>query len=113
VARAAVEGMLCGLADGLDALTEQGVPVERILLIGGGARSEAVRAIAPAILGRPVTVPPAGEYVADGAAVQAAWVLTGSEEPPRRLTQGGTETYEAQPTPGIRDRYHEYRDRAA
>jgi xylulokinase len=110
MARAAVEGMLCGLADGLDALTAQGVPVERILLIGGGARSEAVRAIAPAILGRPVTVPPAGEYVADGAAVQAAWVRTGSEEPPRRLTQG-TETYEAEPTPWLRERYHQYRDR--
>ncbi|HEY3610209.1 MAG TPA: FGGY family carbohydrate kinase, partial [Pseudonocardiaceae bacterium] len=46
LARAAVEGMLCGLADGLDALTNQGVPVERVLLIGGGARAEAVRRIA-------------------------------------------------------------------
>ncbi|HMO10573.1 MAG TPA: FGGY family carbohydrate kinase, partial [Actinotalea sp.] len=35
LARAAVEGMLCALADGLDALRAQGVPVERIRLIGG------------------------------------------------------------------------------
>ncbi|MEY9933972.1 xylulokinase [Catenulispora sp. GP43] len=112
LARAAVEGMLCGLADGLDALTGLGVPVERILLIGGGARSEAVRTIAPAILGHPVTVPPPGEYVADGAAAQAAWVLAGSEEPPRRVTQG-TETFEAEPLPEVRERYHEYRDRVA
>jgi xylulokinase len=112
LARAAVEGMLCGLADGLDALTALGVPVERILLIGGGARSEAVRTIAPAILGRPVAVPPPGEYVADGAAAQAAWVLAGSEEPPRRVTQG-TETFEAEPLPEVRERYHEYRDRVA
>ncbi|MEY9909814.1 xylulokinase [Catenulispora sp. MAP12-49] len=112
LARAAVEGMLCGLADGLDALTALGVPVERILLIGGGARSEAVRTIAPAILGRPVAVPPPGEYVADGAAAQAAWVLAGSEEPPRRVTQG-TETFEAEPLPEVRKRYHEYRDRVA
>ena len=112
LARAAVEGMLCGLADGLDALTALGVPVERILLIGGGARSEAVRTIAPAILGRPVAVPPPGEYVADGAAAQAAWVLAGSEEPPRRVTQG-TETFEAEPLPEVRRRYHEYRDRVA
>ena len=82
------------------------------MLIGGGARSEAVRPIAPAILGHPVTVPPPGEYVADGAAAQAAWVLEGSEEPPRRVTQG-TETYEAAPLPEVRKRYHEYRDRVA
>src|SRR5699024_2988796 len=30
VARAAVEGLLCGLADGLQAMTEQGVPVNSI-----------------------------------------------------------------------------------
>ena len=110
LARAAVEGMLCGLADGLEALTGLGVPVQRILLVGGGARSEAVRAIAPAILGHPVAVPPPGEYVADGAATQAAWVLAGSDEPPRRETQG-TQTYEAEPLPELRERYHEYRDR--
>jgi xylulokinase len=111
LARAAVEGMLCGLADGLDALTGLGVPAERVVLIGGGARSEAVRVVAPAILGRPVTVPPPGEYVADGAAVQAAWVLAGSEEPPRWVPQG-TATYEADPLPEVRERYHGYRDRA-
>nr|WP_323748057.1 xylulokinase [Catenulispora rubra] len=112
LARAAVEGMLCGLADGLDALTELGVPVGRVLLIGGGARSEAVRAVAPSILGYPVTVPPPGEYVADGAAAQAAWALAGSDDPPRRVTQG-TETYDGKPLPEIRERYHEFRDRAA
>ena len=120
LARAAVEGMLCGLADGLDAMsgTDLGVPVERIQLIGGGARSEAVRTIAPAVLGHPVAVPPPGEYVADGAAVQAAWALAGSDEPPYWLTQG-TETYEAKPFPEpfsreqLRERYHEFRDRAA
>lgn len=37
LARAAVEGMLCGLADGVDALRAQGVVVRRILLIGGAA----------------------------------------------------------------------------
>src|SRR5207248_7902353 len=44
LARAAVEGMLCGLADGLDALRGQNVPVERILLVGGGSASKAVQA---------------------------------------------------------------------
>ncbi|MEU4753217.1 FGGY family carbohydrate kinase, partial [Micromonospora tulbaghiae] len=43
LARAAVEGMLCGLADGLDALIAQGARADRIFLVGGGARSAAVR----------------------------------------------------------------------
>lgn len=82
VARAAVEGMLCGLADGIDALREQGITVRRVLLIGGGSRSAAVRAIAPDLFGVPVTVPEPGEYVALGAARQAAWALAGTAEPP-------------------------------
>jgi xylulokinase len=82
VARAAIEGLLCGLADGLDALRDCGVPVDRALLIGGGARSAAVQALAPGVLDLPVAVPPAGEYVADGAARQAAWTLTGESAPP-------------------------------
>ena len=72
LARAAVEGMLRGLGAGLDALRDLGVPLERALLIGGGAQSEAVRRIAPEILGLPVDVPEPGEYVALGAARQAA-----------------------------------------
>ncbi|MFT4157516.1 MAG: xylulokinase [Microbacterium sp.] len=71
LARAAVEGMLRGLGAGLDALRDLGIPLERALLIGGGAQSEAIRAIAPEILGLPVEVPPPGEYVALGAARQA------------------------------------------
>ena len=110
LARAAVEGLLCGLADGLDALVAQGVPVERIFLIGGGARSEAVRRIAPTILARPVTVPEPGEYVADGAARQAAWVLTG-ERPHWQL--GVAETFDAEPAPAVRERYAEVRELTA
>ncbi|GGK73931.1 xylulokinase [Sphaerisporangium melleum] len=102
-ARAAVEGMLCGLADGLDAL---GVEPERILLIGGGARSQAVRAIAPTVFGRPVLVPEPGEYVADGAARQAAWLLGGTAEPPS-WQAGEPRRYEADPAPDVRARYAE------
>lgn len=75
LARAAVEGMLSGLAAGLEALRALGVPLERALLIGGGAQSEAVREIAPLVLGLEVAVPEPGEYVALGAARQAAAVL--------------------------------------
>jgi xylulokinase len=82
LARATVEGLLCGLADGLDALRAQGVPIRRALLVGGGARSVALQALAPAILGVPVVLPEPGEYVALGAARQAAWTLAGTPEPP-------------------------------
>jgi xylulokinase len=103
LARAAVEGMLCGLADALDAL---GLTPDRVLLIGGGARSEAVRRIAPTVFDTPVLVPSPGEYVADGAARQAAWLLSGGSEPPI-WEAADTELYEAAPTKGLRDRYRE------
>lgn len=111
-ARAAVEGMLCGLADGLDALVAQGIAVERIVLIGGGSRSEAVRRIAPSVLGYPVEAATEGELVADGAARQAAWVLSGEPAPPA-WTLAPTRRYEAAPTPWVRTRYAELRDATA
>lgn len=82
IARAAVEGMLCGLADGLAAMTDTGIPVRRVMLVGGAARSAAVRAVAPTVLGARVVVPPPAEYVALGAARQAAWTLSGAAEAP-------------------------------
>ncbi|SDZ50840.1 xylulokinase [Herbiconiux ginsengi] len=77
LARAAIEGLLCGLADGLDALRRVGVEPARILLIGGAALNPAVQSIAAQVFDVPVTVPEPGEYVADGGAVQAGWALTG------------------------------------
>jgi xylulokinase len=77
VARAAVEGMLCGLAAGLDAVRAVGVNHQRILLIGGAAQNLAVTTIAAQVFDVPVIVPAPGEYVADGAAAQAARALTG------------------------------------
>jgi xylulokinase len=109
LARAAVEGLLCSLADCLDALTAQGSVVNRVLLTGGGASSAAVRAIAPAVLGHPVHVPVPLEYVARGAARQAAWVLSGASEPPG-WDLPTAEVSEAEPTPEVRRRYAEARD---
>ena len=82
LARAAVEGMLCGLADGIDALRAVGVQVDRVLLIGGAARSAAVAAVAPTIFACPVAAPAPAEYVALGAARQAAWTLSSAPTPP-------------------------------
>ena len=60
LARAAVEAVLCSLADAIDNLADCGITAQRVILIGGAARSPAVRAIAPAIFGVPVTVPEPG-----------------------------------------------------
>ncbi|WP_263732431.1 xylulokinase [Cellulomonas sp. SG140] len=105
IARAAVEGLLCSLADGIDALRAVGVPVQRAFLVGGGARSEAVRRLAPGVLGLDVLVPPAGEYVADGAARQAAWVLSGGDTPPEWQLGGEPERFTGDPQPHVRERY--------
>ncbi len=113
LARAAVEGMLCGLADGIDAVRGLGVPVERVLLIGGAAASAAVREIAPLLFGVPVGVPDPGEYVALGAARQAAWVLDGGAEPPAWRVPGTAAAEILTPPAGeTRKVYADVRDRA-
>ncbi|MGX7676008.1 xylulokinase [Plantactinospora sp. DSM 117369] len=109
LARAAVEGMLCALADGLDALLAEGATANRIILVGGGARSEAVRRIAPEVFGCPVLVPEPGEYVADGAARQAAWVVQGGAEPPA-WSAGESQEYVGNAVPRIREQYARARD---
>jgi xylulokinase len=109
LARAAVEGLLCGLADGLESLVAQGISTHRVILVGGGAQSRAVREIAPVVLGHTVSVPPPGEYVADGAARQAAWVLSGADQPPA-WQLGEPETFAAAPDPAVRARYAQARD---
>ena len=65
------------------------------------------------MLGCPVVVPEPGEYVADGAARQAAWVLAGGDEPPGVGDRLDRATYDADPTPAVRDRYAEVRDLTA
>ena len=83
-ARACIEGMLCSLAEASDAITNfgKGTVPNRVVLIGGAAASKAVQEIAATLFKVPIHIPPAAEYVADGAARQAAWALSGSEKPP-------------------------------
>ena len=102
VARAAVEGMLCGLAAGLDALRNIGARDRRIILIGGAARNAAVGKIASEVFEATVAVAEPQEYVARGAAIQAAWALTG-ERPrwaPPALAEYGSDFH-----PLIRTQY--------
>ncbi|MDQ0736083.1 xylulokinase [Arthrobacter agilis] len=102
MARAAIEGMLCGLADALDAVRAAGVVPRHLLLIGGAAQNAAVQEVAAQVFDLPVRIPAPGEYVARGAAVQAAWTLTGSRP------QWAVETVEdraADHRPVIREQY--------
>jgi xylulokinase len=75
-ARAAVEGVVCGLLDGLDALRAQ-APVDSVVLVGGGARSAAYRQVLAELCDVPVSTADADEAVATGAAVQAAMIVGG------------------------------------
>ena len=110
LARAVVEGVLCGMADALDALAANGAEIRRVTLVGGAAASPAVQRIAPSVFGVPVEVPPPGEYVADGAARQAAWALTG--EFPNWPLDAPSILHESAPTPQVRERYAQARSHA-
>ena len=113
VARAYVEGLLCSLADGITSLEERtGTAARRITLIGGGARSRAVQQLAPAIFGREVTIAPDGEFVALGAARQAAWALAGTEEPPAWEISGAS-VVTADATPQVLEAYRALKERTA
>ena len=77
IARAAIEGMLRGLGVGKEILEAKGFDINKIFLIGGAAANPAVQQIARELFGEGVTVPKANEYVALGAARQAASLLKG------------------------------------
>lgn len=76
LARAAVLAVANSLADCVDVLRGIGAPVKQVLLIGGGAKSAGLRTVLPDTIGMPVAVPQPREYVALGAARQAAWAAT-------------------------------------
>ncbi|SOC53799.1 xylulokinase [Ornithinimicrobium cerasi] len=112
LARAAVESIACLLADAVDALEAEGVRARRFLLVGGAARSLTLRQALADVLGTPVLVPTPDEYVANGAARQAAWVLATSQAPPPDWPLH--ETVLVEPGPGgdgaqVRERYAEAR----
>ena len=78
VARAAIEGVVCGLLDGLAAINNCGVNTAgRIFVLGGGSQSPAVCQIVADLTCREVNVLNEPEIVALGAARQAAATLTG------------------------------------
>jgi xylulokinase len=108
LARAAVEGVVCNLLAGAEALPACD---GRVILVGGGARSQAYRQVVADLTGRPVLAVASEELVARGASVQAAAVLHGltcEDVAAAWGTQPGTVV---EPTPGvdagaIRQAYH-------
>ena len=120
LARAAYEGVVCGLLDGLDALraaTSDGRGSEsRTFLVGGGARSPAYRRIVADLSGMPITIPAGEEHVAIGACVQAAAVLhqCSPDEIASAWALGEGDIIEPDPRVdrvALRARYAELRDR--
>jgi xylulokinase len=81
LARAAFEGVVCSLLDGLEALAAAGVPTSggRLVLLGGGARSAGYRHVLASLSGRSVTVPTEDELVSAGAALQAGVLVTDTD----------------------------------
>ncbi|MEM8746281.1 MAG: xylulokinase [Actinomycetota bacterium] len=116
LARAAVDGVVCGLLDGLDALQRRARVDGRLLLVGGGARSVAIQRSLASLVDLPVVRVLADEAVATGAAVQAAAVAGGEDvdDVIRRWGLGAGES--VRPIVGVdaadvRSRYAELRDR--
>ena len=105
IARAAIEGVVASMAYATQALTKLGVSFERIILIGGGSRNPAVVKIATEIFGHDVFLPPVGEYVADGAARQAAWAHFGTESAPEWKSAAFEQIVVTMRSPEVRQRY--------
>lgn len=111
-ARAAVDGVACGLLDGLDALRRLTTLDGRLVLVGGGSKSTAMQQVIAGLAEMPVIVSEADEAVATGAAVQAAAVL---EQVDHAVIQDRWSLGSGQPVSGIdggdiRARYAALRD---
>ena len=78
LARAAVEGVVCNLLAGADALGTDATD-GTVFLVGGAARSAAYRRVVADLTGRVREVPADDELVAGGAAVQAAAIHHGCD----------------------------------
>jgi xylulokinase len=103
LARAAYEGVVCGLLDAFDALRDVGVPTDdgRIVVVGGGARSAVYPQLIADLLQRTVEVPPAAEYVARGACVQAAAALRGRDVGALSLHWAPSDLLHVEPHPSV------------
>ena len=107
IARASIEGVIAGMIYAARAVERLGVSYSRILLIGGAAKNSAVQQISADLFGRTIHIPAIGEYVADGAAKQAAWALSGKGYPPNWSLGEIKEIYSKGSDPEIVETYME------
>jgi xylulokinase len=80
------------------------------MLVGGAAANSAVAQIAATLFDAPIEIPTPGEYVADGAARQAAWALSGAAAPPVWNLGAAGSRFEAAPVRSVREAYSAARD---
>jgi xylulokinase len=105
ICRASIEGVIGSMAYATQALLNLGNSFERVILIGGAAKNPAVQQIAADLFAHEIVVPAESEYVADGAAKQAAWALSGDSLPPRWESHGGEVVQPLNINPEVRRSY--------
>lgn len=109
IARAAVEGLACAIADCYSAMATQ---PEQIVTVGGAARSDLLLEQIAALTGAPVARLDGEEFGCRGAALVAAWAagLTGGDDGLVAAAEAieAERVFEPGPaTPGLMDRYRE------
>ena len=112
VVRAVLEGVAFSLRDTFTIFSELGVPVDRIVVGGGGARSALWREIQANVYGRAVDTIAADEGAALGAAILAGvgarvW-STVDEAVDAMVHRGGTTTPDAGGVAAMNDHYARY-----
>jgi xylulokinase len=105
LARAAIEGVVGSMAYAVEALKKLDVTFNRIILIGGASRNLAVQKILTEFFEADIYLPTSGEYVADGAARQAAWTLSDSKTAPMWNENQLTVVKALQFSPEVRKKY--------
>ena len=95
--RAAIEGVTFGVLNGL-ALIQRGHPVQRILAIGGGARSAAWRQLIADATGATVEVPLEEEAGCLGAAIQALYLASHVNQDPESFADITARCVKTDPT---------------
>lgn len=101
--RAALEGVVAGLAYCLEALARLGLAASTVSLTGGGSAHQAWRQAIADATGLPVSVREGGEHAARGAALQAAAVVRGERVAETIARWRPAVTAEVEPRPGMRE----------
>jgi xylulokinase len=95
IARALIEGIVIGLAQGMKRLIDLGIRADELRITGGGAKSATMRQIVSDIFGLPVMGFKIAEGAALGAAIQAAWTYgqtKGDPLPLEKIVKSGVKT---------------------